>query len=77
MSATVLAAQRLLPPASSWLGEFGLLLVLVACGALAYSLTVWALWLIAGRPETAERELVSLVQARVRKGLRKAAANRP
>jgi PST family polysaccharide transporter len=77
MSATVLAAQRLLPPAGSWLGEFGLLLGLVACGALAYSLTVWALWLIAGRPETAERELVSLVKARLRGRLRKSAANRP
>ena len=56
-------------------GEFGLLLLLVACGALVYSLTVWALWLLAGRPETAERELVSLVQARVPKRLRRAAAN--
>ena len=75
MSATVLAAQRLLPPASSWLGEFGLLLVLVACGALAYSLTVWALWLLSGRPETAERELVSLAQARLSRLLRRDAAD--
>jgi len=75
MSATVLAAQRLLPPASSWLGEFGLLLVLVARGALAYSLTVWALWLLSGRPETAERELVSLAQARLSRLLRRDAAD--
>jgi PST family polysaccharide transporter len=67
MAATVLAAQRVLPDANSWLGEFGLLLLLVVCGALVYSLTVWILWLLSGRPETAERELVSLAQARLSK----------
>jgi hypothetical protein len=75
MAAAVLAAQRVLPHANSWLGEFGLLLLLVGCGALVYSMTVWTLWLLSGRPETAERELISLVQARLSKLLGRAAAN--
>ena len=75
MAAAVLAAQRVLPHANSWLGEFGLLLLLVGCGALVYSMTVWTLWLLSGRPETAERELISLVQARLSKLLGRAAAS--
>jgi hypothetical protein len=42
---------------------------------LVYSMTVWTLWLLSGRPETAERELISLVQARLSKLLGRAAAS--
>jgi len=70
MAVAVLGAKRLLPSAGSWIGEFASLLLLVACGAVVYILTVWMLWRLAGSPATAERELLALVRARL---LRRAA----
>lgn len=68
MAVAVLGAQRLLPPAGSWIGEFVSLLLLVAGGALVYLLSVWGLWRLAGCPASAEGELVALVRARLTRG---------
>jgi O-antigen/teichoic acid export membrane protein len=61
MAGALWGAQHLLPSVESWIGEFLLLVLLVAGGALVYILTVWFLWWLSGGPNTAERELVSLL----------------
>ena len=64
MSASILMLMSVLPVIEQWGGKAALLVGLVAFGVLVYSVAVGCLWLIAGRPAGAERELLFVVAAR-------------
>ncbi|MET0166059.1 MAG: oligosaccharide flippase family protein [Vicinamibacterales bacterium] len=51
-----------------WSTKAVLLVALVAFGALVYSASIACLWLIAGRPAGAERELLFVMSARLTRG---------
>jgi PST family polysaccharide transporter len=57
MAAGVLYLSLLIPTSPSWVANLGILLALVLTGCLLYGASVGLLWLISGRPESAERQL--------------------
>jgi O-antigen/teichoic acid export membrane protein len=65
MSASILILIPDLPVIEQWGGKAVLLVGLVAFGVLVYSVAVGCLWLMAGRPAGAERELLFVIAARL------------
>jgi O-antigen/teichoic acid export membrane protein/glycosyltransferase involved in cell wall biosynthesis len=53
---------RLIPAAESWIGSLVQLTNLAGSGCLLYLGGVFALWHLAGRPESAERQVLSFLQ---------------
>ncbi len=62
MLAGVMPLRLFLPPTESWLDSVLQLSALVASGSILYLGAVVALWHLAGRPESAERQLFSVLQ---------------
>jgi peptidoglycan biosynthesis protein MviN/MurJ (putative lipid II flippase) len=71
-SAMMLASISVIVPAVHALHDWGtkaiLLVALIALGAVVYAALIAFLWLTAGRPDGAERELLFVMSARLAKG---------
>lgn len=66
MALSLLAVLQVALAPSPWFLRAGVLVLLVAFGALVYAATVAALWTLAGRPKSAEAEFLFAVAARLR-----------
>jgi PST family polysaccharide transporter len=67
MALVVLAIKGVLPVGAAWVGDLAFLLLLALAGALSYVLSVWVLWQLAGRPATAELQVLSVARVSLRR----------
>jgi hypothetical protein len=67
MSASVSAAYSALAVGDQWATKAIILLGLVLFGALTYAAAVAVLWILVGRPRSAESELLFVMKARLRR----------
>jgi O-antigen/teichoic acid export membrane protein len=67
MAASIMALRGQIDFGVSWIGQLLALIVLVGLGAFVYFAVVTLLWSAIGRPDSAERELITMAKSAIRR----------